>query len=226
MDSKGLAFTKPMHVTQSRPVHGSVRVGFVPNPEPTQPDQVGKLSTHRRPSEKSIRMGWNINKQRSGSVGVEIQKIKKIRLENDENRSNPLSFFRKQPRSRLDLAKSRRIQPRTQLDLAKSRRIQSRSSQKTSQNSPELSNMPGSGFLTGLWVFTSQFGFFGFWGGKPANRPAGYGFWRRRTAIDRHRHRVGRYSGRIGRFFRVGRVPVFCGQPQYVLLITCYCAIT
>ena len=41
----------------ARPVHGSVRVGFVPNPEPTRPDRVGKLSTRRRPSEKSVRMG-------------------------------------------------------------------------------------------------------------------------------------------------------------------------
>ena len=74
------------------PVHGSVRVGFVPNPEPTRPDRVGKLSTRRRPSEKSVRTGWNINERRSGSVGVEIWKIKKFRLENDENRPNPLSF--------------------------------------------------------------------------------------------------------------------------------------
>ena len=197
-----------------RPIQRSVPVGFMPNPEPTRPDRVGKLSTRRRPSKKSVWTGQNINERQSGSVGVEIWKIKKFRLENDENRSNPLSFRRKQPRSRIDLAKSRRIQPRTQLDLAKSHRILSRSSQKTSQNSPELSNTPGSGFLTELWVFAGRFEFFGFWGGKPANRPAGYGFWRRRTATDRHRRRVGRYSGRIRRFFRVGRVPVFCGQPQ------------
>ena len=80
---------------QGRPAHGSVWVGFVPNPEPTRPDRVGKLSTRRRPLEKLVRTGWNINERRSGSVGVEIWKIKKIRLENDENRLNPLSFRRK-----------------------------------------------------------------------------------------------------------------------------------
>ena len=186
---------------------------MTPRPEPTRPDQVGKLSTHCRLSKKSVRTGQNINERRSSSIGVEIWKIRKIRLENDENRSNPLSFHRKQPRSRLDLAKSRWIQPRTQLDLAKSRRIQSRSSQKTSQNLPELSNNAG------IWVSHRIMGFrrsvrvFRILGGKLANRPAGYGFWRWRTTIDRHRCRVSRYSGRIGRFFQVDRVPVFCGQP-------------
>ena len=181
----------------TRPVYGSVRVGFVPNSEPTRLDRVGKLSTRRRPLEKSVRTGQNINERRSGLVGVEIWKIKKIRLENDENRSNPLSFRQKQPRSQLDLAKSRRIQPRTQLDLAKSRQIQSRSSQKTSQNTSELSNNAG------IWVSHQIMGFrrsvrvFRILWGKPANRPAGYGFWRWRTTIDRHRRRVDRYLGRI-----------------------------
>ena len=35
-------------------------------------------------------MGWNINKRQSGSVGVEIWKIKEIQQENYENR--PKSF--------------------------------------------------------------------------------------------------------------------------------------
>ena len=52
-----------------RPVHGSVRVGFVPNPEPTRSDRLVRNSTRRRPA-------WLIGSGRSdlqrtvvGSVG-------------------------------------------------------------------------------------------------------------------------------------------------------------
>ena len=38
-------------ITGSRAVHGSVRVGFVPNPEPTRRNRVTKKCTRRRPPE-------------------------------------------------------------------------------------------------------------------------------------------------------------------------------
>ena len=40
---------KKTNAVNIRPVHGSVRVGFVPNPEPTQPDRMVGISTRRRP---------------------------------------------------------------------------------------------------------------------------------------------------------------------------------
>jgi len=40
-------------VIEVRAVHGSVRVRFVPNPEPTRPDRVSKTWTRSRPAEGS-----------------------------------------------------------------------------------------------------------------------------------------------------------------------------
>ena len=42
---------QPRPLTFTRVVHGSVRVGFVPNPEPTRRNRVAKKCTRRRPPE-------------------------------------------------------------------------------------------------------------------------------------------------------------------------------
>ena len=48
---------------------------------------------------------------------------------------------------------------------------------------------------------------------KPVIRLAGLGFYGRRPAADRHRCRVGRFSGKVGRVERVGWVPGLLGHP-------------
>ena len=107
---------------------GSDQVWAQPTSDPTRS---GGRTFNPPPTERMIGSdGLEHQRVVVGSVRVKIQKIDKIWQENDENR----------PRSRLDLVKSRQNQPRTQLDLAKSCRIQPRSSQKTSQNSLDLSN--------------------------------------------------------------------------------------
>ena len=50
----------------SRGVHGSVRVGFVPNPEPTRSHRVERWTTRRRPPVTSGRVGSGSGVQRSG----------------------------------------------------------------------------------------------------------------------------------------------------------------
>ena len=44
-----------------RPVHGSVQVGFVPNPKPTRPDRMARISTRCQPE-------WLIGSALSSSV--------------------------------------------------------------------------------------------------------------------------------------------------------------
>ena len=47
-DEKVLVFCKYKAFNESRPVHGSVRVGFVPNPEPTRSLRVFYTWTRRQ----------------------------------------------------------------------------------------------------------------------------------------------------------------------------------
>ena len=54
-----------------------------------------------------------------------------------------------------------------------------------------------------------RLGFFGFWR-EVTNLPVVFGFWRPRSAVDRHQRRVGQLSGRIG---RVGRVTILLDTP-------------
>ena len=51
---------------ETRAVHRSVQVGFVPNPEPTRENQVNGLTTRCRPSTTSSRVGSVFGRQRSG----------------------------------------------------------------------------------------------------------------------------------------------------------------
>ena len=50
----------------SRGVHESVRVGFVPNPEPTRSHRVGRWTTRHRPPATSGRVGSGSGGQRLG----------------------------------------------------------------------------------------------------------------------------------------------------------------
>ncbi|KAL0001674.1 hypothetical protein SO802_015455 [Lithocarpus litseifolius] len=59
--------------------------------------------------------------------------------------------------------------------------------------------------------YLGSVGFLRIWRRKPANRPAVYGFWRRRPAANRHWRWVGRFSCRIGWILRVGRATVLFG---------------
>ena len=52
--------------TNTRVVHGSVRVRFVPNSEPTRQNRVNSLTTHRWPSMTSGRVGSVSSGRRSG----------------------------------------------------------------------------------------------------------------------------------------------------------------
>ena len=52
--------------TETRAVHGSVQVGFVPNPEPTHRNRVNGLRTCRRLSMTSAQVGSVSGGQRSG----------------------------------------------------------------------------------------------------------------------------------------------------------------
>ena len=52
-----------------RAVHGSVRVGFVPNPEPTRPDRLARNSTRRRPAWLIGSGGSDLQQTAVGSVG-------------------------------------------------------------------------------------------------------------------------------------------------------------
>ena len=63
---------------RTRGVHGSVRVGFVPNPRPTRPSRVPISQTRRRPVRKSDRIGRFLPESGRVSVGVDY-------LENGEN---------------------------------------------------------------------------------------------------------------------------------------------
>ena len=56
----------------ARPVHGSVRVGFVPNLEPTRPDRLVRNLTRRRPA---WLIGSDLQRTAVGSVGVGDLKI-------------------------------------------------------------------------------------------------------------------------------------------------------
>ena len=49
----------------TRGVHGSGRVGFVPNPDSTRPSRVGKISTRNRPVSSSKSIG-------SGHIGYRV----------------------------------------------------------------------------------------------------------------------------------------------------------
>ena len=61
----GLSGLHVIFLLLGKAVHGSVRVGFVPNPEPTRPDRLARNSTRRRPA-------WLIGS--GGSGGLDLQR--------------------------------------------------------------------------------------------------------------------------------------------------------
>ena len=110
-----------------KPIHGLVRVRFVPNSEPTRPDWVVRISTNNR-------LEWLI-----GSGWLELQQMLDglVRVEDLKNGENPArkrwkttkikwENFEKQLKSSqisLDPVRSWPFSARSQLDLAQSRRI-------------------------------------------------------------------------------------------------------
>ena len=58
-----------------RGVHGSVRVGFMPNPQPTRFHRVNGWTTRRRPQTTSGRVGSDSGGQRSGRSASHRQSI-------------------------------------------------------------------------------------------------------------------------------------------------------
>ena len=60
----------------SRAVHGSVRVGFVTNPQSTPSDWVEKFQTHCRPRKATGRVGSGSDGRWSALISTEKKKIK------------------------------------------------------------------------------------------------------------------------------------------------------
>ena len=95
-------------IAMGRGVHGSVRVRFVPNPQPTQPSRVTNIQTRRRPVRESGRIGRFFIGSGRVSVGVRF----------GQNSPNLAENW-------ADLVEIRRIWPKTGLvwlDLVGSRR--------------------------------------------------------------------------------------------------------
>ena len=107
---------------ETRAVHGSVQVGFVPNPEPTCENRVNGLTTRHRPSTTSGRVGSIFGRQRLGwlaSVWVWIigsssksphqaqiwAKITRSKQKSKKNHNIKLRFERRSP----DLSKNPHI---------------------------------------------------------------------------------------------------------------------
>ena len=59
----------------SRPVHGSIWVGFVPNPEPTRSDWMARISTRPQPKWLIRSGGSHLQRMAVGSVRVGDLKI-------------------------------------------------------------------------------------------------------------------------------------------------------
>ena len=72
----------------SRAVHGSVRVGFVPNPQPTRSDRVEKFQTRRRPRKATGRVGSDSGGRRSELISTEINCNKHWRTKINKNQQN------------------------------------------------------------------------------------------------------------------------------------------
>ena len=71
----GLSGLHVIFLLLGKAVHGSVRVGFVPNPEPTRPDRLARNSTRRRPAWLIGSGGSDLQRTAVGSVGVGDLKI-------------------------------------------------------------------------------------------------------------------------------------------------------
>ena len=72
-------------IVQSRAVHGLVWVGFVPNPEPTCQNRVGKKCTHRRPA--GVIGSNGSDHQQVAGRSVEVIDLR-TRRENGEKNTN------------------------------------------------------------------------------------------------------------------------------------------
>ena len=105
--------------TETRAVHGSVQVGFVPNPEPTRKNWVNGLTTCRRPSTTSGRVGSVFGRQRSGrsaSIWVWI-------IESSPDQAQNHHIKPRFERKSRDLSKNQRKTTTSSSDLSEGHRI-------------------------------------------------------------------------------------------------------
>ena len=99
---------------ETRVVHGSVQVGFVPNPKPTRENRVNGLTTCRRPSTTSGQVGLVFSRQGSGwsaSVWVWITRSSPDQAQNHHIKPK----FEQKSR---DLSKNQRKTTTSSLDLS------------------------------------------------------------------------------------------------------------
>ena len=98
-------FSQQILVGRFRPVHGLVRVGFVPNPELAQPDQVLKISTR-------CRLEWLIRLGRSDLQWIAVTSVRVGDLKIGQNLEKSAKFRKIGKISMIflpDLAKSLQI---------------------------------------------------------------------------------------------------------------------
>ena len=82
-------------ITQDRAVHGSVRVGFVPNPQPTRSDRVEKFQTRHWPRKATDRVGSG---GRWAVVGFDFDRNTKIKHKFDSWRTKSTDL---QPKEKI-----------------------------------------------------------------------------------------------------------------------------
>ena len=197
-----------------RPIHGLVRVGFVPNPESTRPRRVFNIQTRRRPLDESVR-ATRISGMDRSVIG---------RTRGRRNQAKSSRNWPKSARSGRNMAGSSKISKRTHQILKRSRRALEEISPDLKDLLRSRRDLAGSQRTCQEILIPEKIGgCFRYIGGRigwnrilksrPVNRPAGLGFWRLKPTADRHRCRADRYRVRIGRFASVWSGTGSGGQP-------------